>query len=266
MSDLLPPDIISQLRSRFGVRFDQLEPDQRLILATAASEGIVTHGRMNAVCDQHPVDLTRMLQGLVVDRFLIQTGRGRGTSYHLVGSKPLSPDSVFGPAKPQKTGALGGELEPLGGELEPLGGEFEPLGGELTPLGGELKPLGGELRGQEKIGGRGRIVDGLKYPLIDDLEVLSPEYASSLRAIAIYPNLVQRVPPAIMSYTIAKICERRYVTLKILAELLGREEKYLRDRIINPMIERSEISRAFPHAPNDPRQAYSSEGHLLEGK
>lgn len=255
MSDLLPAETISLLRVKFGTRFDALEPDQRLILATAATEGIVTHGRMNAICDQHPVDLTRMLQGLVGDKFLVQTGRGRGTSYHLLGSKLLSPDTVFGPAPGGNLRASEYAHTGLKGGPDGLGGDLGMLGGEQDQLGGDLGDIGGEQPG----GGHGRVVAGLRYPVIDDLDDLHPKYRAELTNLAIYCRLIQRVPPNVLSNTISSICEKRYVTLKVLSSLLSREEKYLRDRVINPMIERKEISRAFPHTPNDPRQAYTSE-------
>lgn len=244
MSDLLPAEIVQELRDTYGSRFDDLEPDQRLTLATAATEGIVTHARMSTVCGMHPVDLTRMLQGLVQEQFLRQTGRGRGAAYHLLGAASLTPDTVFGPDP----------VVPLGGELEPLGGELAPLGGELKAA--RRRPPDTTVPARLSHARFGRVVEGLDRPIIDDLRTIDPILQQALTAIAVKCVAYQRVSPATMSQIISEICTKRYVTLKVLSGLVRREEKYLRDRIINPMIERGEIVRAFPHAPNDPRQAY----------
>lgn len=262
MADLLPAEVIAELREMFGAPFDHLEPDERLILATAATEGLVNHARISSICDQHPVDLTRMLQGLVQEKFLAQTGRGRGAAYHLPGSNALTPDTVFGPAND-----TGGAIGQLGGELAALGGEQALLGGELRALGGEQTALGGELDAATAASeaavpnGQGRLVEGLRYPLIDDLGTLNPSLRRTLRGTAYYCQVVQRVPPKVMAGLIISLCTGRYVTLKVIAELVAREEKYLRDRIINPMIDRGQIVRAFPQSPNDPRQAYAAMDH-----
>lgn len=260
MADLLPSEVIEELRETFGSPFDSLEPDERLILATAATEGLVNHARMSTICDQHPVDLTRMLQGLVQGKFLAQTGRGRGAAYHIPGSGALTPDTVFGPANnvANAAGGLGGELGTLGGEQAGLGGELGALGGELSDLGGELAGAGIPPQGPLAPNDQGRLVDGLPYPLIDDLDKLSQGLRNALRSKAFYCHVVQRASPKIMSKIILALCQKRFVTLRVLADLVDREEKYLRDRIINPMIERGEILRAFPQSPNDPRQAYAA--------
>jgi ATP-dependent DNA helicase RecG len=53
-------------------------------LVTAEIEGEVSNSRMREVCDEHPADLTRILQGLVAKGFLDQLGQKRGASYQLL--------------------------------------------------------------------------------------------------------------------------------------------------------------------------------------
>lgn len=70
-------------RSRFAERFNQLTPLEVQTLVTADVEGVVSNPRMRMVCDEHPADLTKMLQGLVARGFLVRDGQGRWTTYRL---------------------------------------------------------------------------------------------------------------------------------------------------------------------------------------
>ena len=261
-SDLVPRQAIDYLKGLFGERFDTLSADQRLALATAHSEGTVTHGRMSTMCGLHSVDITRMLQGLVHDDMLVQVGRGRGSAYHLPGANSLSPDTVFGPT------AGGAMTSPTGGDDRPtLKGDLPSLVGDLTGLVGDLGSLKGDLgtlQGDLPTLNEGRIVEGLEKPLIDDLKAVQPSIGRRLRLKSIVASFTQRMPPSAMRNIVIDICQDHYLTIKVIAELLGRGEKYLRDIIINPMVEEGLIKRAFPHTPNDPRQAYTMAAKLEE--
>lgn len=95
MLDLLPEGVVEQLRERFGVRFESLEHTARLILATAAIEGVVSHNRFLEICDTHAHDLSQLLARLVREGFLVPDGRSRGMIYHLPGEQLPTPEQVF---------------------------------------------------------------------------------------------------------------------------------------------------------------------------
>jgi ATP-dependent DNA helicase RecG len=86
MVSLLPEDAIHKLRERFGSRLDGLGPLETQALVTAEVEGGVTNARMQEFCNEHPADLTKLLQGLVERSFLVQDGAKRGASYRLAAS------------------------------------------------------------------------------------------------------------------------------------------------------------------------------------
>ncbi len=93
MISLLPPEVEVRLSARFGERFATLTPLEIQTLATAEIEGVVSNPRMRMVCDHHPADLTKMLQGLVSKGFLVRDGQGRWTTYLLPASTHKGPDS-----------------------------------------------------------------------------------------------------------------------------------------------------------------------------
>jgi len=93
MVSLLPAESEARLRERFGERFNQLTPLEVQTLVTAEVEGMVSNPRMRVICDQHPADLTKMLQGLVGKGYLTRDGQGRWTTYRLATIPQIGPDS-----------------------------------------------------------------------------------------------------------------------------------------------------------------------------
>ena len=96
MLDLLPSDVMDTLKNRFDDnRFNTLNHQDRLILATAAIEGVISHPRLLEISTEHPHDLTLALQKLVKTGFLESSGHGNGTVYYILGVELPTPDEVF---------------------------------------------------------------------------------------------------------------------------------------------------------------------------
>ena len=98
---------------------------------------------------------------------------------------------------------------------------------------------------------------GSGEPVIDDLDGLDPSLRGQLDAIAARIGS-GRIAKELMGRVILALCDGRYLTLKVLAALLGRSENYLRQGYLNPLARIGSLSLAFPLAPNHPRQAYTS--------
>ena len=62
--------VMTSLKKLFSSKSDSLGQNERLTLAAAASERVVTHALVREMTVLHPFDLTRMLQDLVHDGFL----------------------------------------------------------------------------------------------------------------------------------------------------------------------------------------------------
>ena len=243
MEDLLPDGVVETLRNRFGQSFEGLSSSERVVLATAALETTVSHSRAMTLCEMHPVDMTKLLQGLVQGSFLEKVGQGRGTRYHLPGAPLVDPDQAF----------LGGQLEMASVvtlQSSDLAGEPSDLANEPS----ELRSGGSKILDAD---GRGRLLQGLDMPLVDDLEDLTPPHVAILTEIASGAT-GRRVPREQMEAVILTLCQGKYITLRVLAALLKRSEDYLRQGYLNPLVQGGKVRLAFPQKPNDPRQAYSS--------
>jgi len=196
---------------------------ERLVLTTAAIEGVVSHPRLLEISTDHPHDLTLALQRLVKADFLITSGHGRGTVYYIQGIRIATPDEVF------SGGTTFGDLEGSEQSSEGLSENSEGL-----------------------------VVEGLDMPVIHELDSLNPELLAELTTVASISRSNKQLKKAEMIETIGELCRGRYLTLKVLGELLNRSEDYLRQRVLNPLVEKRYLQRAFPATPNDPRQAYTT--------
>ena len=263
MEDLLPKEISDDLRERIGSTFEAMSPEQRIVLSTAAVERTMSHARAMTLCEMHPVDMTKMLQGLVQKGCLARVGQGRGSRYHLPEAEFPSLLDTFEArfaSEPPDLGPQSSDLEgrppDLGSQSSDLGGQFSDLGSQSSDLEGQPSDLEGEA---PKVGSPflGRRVPGLPLPLLDSLDDLDPVSHSRLVAIIARAS-GGRAPRELMIGVITDLCEGRYLTVRVLAQLLDRSEVYLRQGYINPLVRSGDLVPAFPQAPNDPRQGYTT--------
>jgi len=83
MVGLLPDESVQRLQRALGNQWQTLQPVEIQALVTADVEKRVTNARLREMCEEHPSDLTKTLQGLVGRGFLEQVGQKRWTSYRL---------------------------------------------------------------------------------------------------------------------------------------------------------------------------------------
>ncbi len=93
MISTLPEAVMDRLDRRFGPAFRALGADEIQALTAAEVEGEITNQRLQNMLTLHRVDITRMLNGLVREGFLIQDGYGRWTRYYPVLEGADSPDT-----------------------------------------------------------------------------------------------------------------------------------------------------------------------------
>jgi ATP-dependent DNA helicase RecG len=95
--------------------------------------------------------------------------------------------------------------------------------------------------------------------VIVDLHMLSPEELDRLRVLAAPVAMRDRATPETLKRTVLTLCDHHCLSLRALAELLGRHPDGvdLRRRILNSLVGSGQLLRIYPN-PNDPRQAYRS--------
>ena len=234
MVDLLPNVVVAALKKSFGSKFDSLGQNERLTLAAAASERVVTHARVREMTALHPFDLTRMLQDLVRDGFLEAHNQGRGAVYCLPGASLPRPEEVFGDGSEQSYSSSAHLI------LRSAHLVDDAIANEYRDAEGRLQ------------------ADLLDAPVIDSLEKLSPSFLTELEKLAIEPRTKGKLPVETMKEVVLSICTGHYVTLSCLSKLVNRDADAFRQQYLKPLAKDGKLRLAFPTAPTHAKQAYRS--------
>jgi hypothetical protein len=259
MLDLLPEAVVARLRATMGERFDSASALERMILATAAIEGVVNHPRMAAICGEHPHDLSLALARLERDGLLKSQGQYRSKVYHLPGAAPISPEQVF------TLGLTSVSVEGSSGGSDPSSGHNGASSGHNGDRSGASDASAATGTTLSQASSR-RDRDGclvsphLEAPIVDDLSELAPGIREELEARASLPREKKRLrDPVVMGQVILAVCQGRYLRLNVLAELLQRHPDYLRRNHLDELVKTRRIRRAFPATPTHEMQSYRTE-------
>jgi hypothetical protein len=233
MLDLFPEKIVNALRQSLGSQFDRLPELERLILASAATEQVITHRRMTEISTDHTHDLTLAFQHLMKEGLLESDGRGRGTVYHLPGQSLPSADQAFSQSVVISIADKGTSDTSLGYNDVSLGhNERHPLGW-LT-------------------------IEGLSKPLIDNLNLVSEDIKNSLISQAKKARAQKRLNKREMIQIVLTLCSDYYLTQQVLAKLLNRSPLALRKNTLKSLLDQGKLTLAFPQTPTHSKQAYTT--------
>ena len=83
MFSIIPEDTLSDLKKLFGDNVETLGKDELTALAVCHIEGDITNNRLQYVIDKHKTDITKMLQDLCKNGYLIPENKSRWTTYRL---------------------------------------------------------------------------------------------------------------------------------------------------------------------------------------
>lgn len=240
MADLLPEDVLAQLRERFGAQFDALDYAGRLVMATVALERVVSHNRLLEICGGHSHDLSLLLARLVKLSLLASDGRSRGMVYFLPGEALPTPEQVFvGPAL-WGAGNIGSSSEHSG-----VTSEYSDASSEYSILANSQRDRQGRL-----------VTPHLDAPIIDDLSLLDQDLLKTLEQTAEDPRQKERLASGRMEQIVMALCRDHFVTLSALALLVNRHPNGLRQQYLSKMVRDGRVLLAFPTKPTHERQAY----------
>lgn len=216
---LLPESALAELDRRFGAQWRTLSEIQRLALSTVCVEGVVDHSRLKSITAEHSSDITKALSGLVRDGFLESSGVTRSTSYCFIGNT---------------------------NKMELLD-DFDILKSFFA--------------NSEQIAANSEQM----APNSEQMAASSEQIQLAPEAVLLADNLAEqvknrsKVSQQTMKSAILEICKVDYVTLKELAEKLGRSPDTLRVHYLNEMVKTGELNYKYSESPNHPGQAYKTQ-------
>ena len=273
MLELFPEGVMDQLTEMFGNDFLHLPKLERLILATVATEQVTTHSRVCEITTRHARDVTAALQQLAKQGFLIASGHGRGTVYHLPGESLPIPEQVFG-------GTITGAKAGAGLPNMPSGAESGYPPSRVSSVDSVASSVDNATSsahnaassvdsGSRSVDSRGRSADSgehdqhgrlvtstLSAPMIHDLDDLTPDFREALEAQADLPRRKRRVEPTEFERVILALCTGHFITRSCLAQLLRRNPDTLRNQYLKRMLKERRLVQAFPQVPTHGMQAY----------
>jgi predicted HTH transcriptional regulator len=235
MTSLIPEDAVAELEAHIGPRFRELSELERMALITATVEGMVNHTRLREISTEHPADISKKLSILVRDSLLVSEGNGRGTVYFV----PWHSQGRAEFADLQTT-----EPRILTTEPRILTTEPPSLTTEPRILTTEPPSLTTEPRNIPPV-------------IWLDIHDLPSELLNKLSELALPVRNKQRVKASIMHHVVMRLCSGHFLSPRVLANLLNRDQKDLAKRILPTMVENNLLKRAYPN-PHHPRQAYTT--------
>ena len=191
MVSLIPDDTFRALEGHFGKDgVARLHPAELQALATAQIEGAVSNVRLKELVDEHPVDITRLLQKLCEQGFLVSDNRRRWTTYRI--QRPGLP--LFDAAQ-----ALDSQhKEPDSQHKEPNSQHKEPNSQHKEPNSQHLKnmaePVAGSQRAkQEQV--RATILDlcSERFLTVSELSILLRRHPGGLQQRYIAPMVREKL-------------------------------------------------------------------------
>jgi len=231
---LLQPDTIEHLKVLFGSRIDALSPKQVQALAIAREEGTVSNRRLQSISTEHPVEIGRMLQGLVEHGFLQSDNRRRWTTYRLVGEEQMAgahQASLFDSSK------QGDSVHSEGDSIR-SGGDSIRSGGDSI----RSDPADSAHKGQDSVRSGG---DSVHTDL--EMDAIAQPIASR-----------QRAPTALVRQAILRLCMGRFLSAEQLGRLLKRHPVRIRHAYLKPLVTEGLLRLRFPGSTTRPDQAYTT--------
>jgi len=129
MVSLIPEESLARLEETFGRTLSEFSKHEVQALVTAEVEGSVDNARMRQICSLHPVEVTRLLQGLVAKGALHQEGQARWSRYRLSAFPGSEHKGGGSEHKGEGSEHKGDGSEHKGGGSEHKAGGFEHKGG-----------------------------------------------------------------------------------------------------------------------------------------
>lgn len=220
MVSLIPPESEARLRKMFGADFETLAPLEVQTLVTADLEGEVSNSRLQLFCQEHPAELTRILQNLTAQGYLEKFGQKRQTYYRL----PAWRASVATPPT-----SNGGPPTAPGTPPTTLG--TPPTTPATPPIAAATPPTA---------------------------SATPPTEEEQLLAIAQPAREKPRLAPELTKAIIRRLCSGRHLDAARIADLMRRDAEKMRERFLNPMVAAGELALRYPAVPNHPQQSYTT--------
>jgi len=233
---ILPDETLQSLRVLFGDNVDTLGKDELTILAICHIEGEITNNRLQYMIDKHRTDITKILQELCKDGYLLSENKSRWTTYHLNTDFLVSNDEQVAPNLGTSDTNLSTSDTNLGtSNLVTSGANLDTSNEDTSNLDSTNKDTSNvDTSNVESSSEDTSNVDSSN-------EETSNEDSSKSNKLA---------------FSILEICKDNYMSIEEISKKINRSIRHLQNRIIPTLVKQGKLTRLYPNAPNHPQQKY----------
>ena len=218
MESIMPKSIIDELDIRLGIDIKSLPSDYQLVLAVALAEKQISNERLRYILDLHKSEITILLQQMCKQKLLISDGYGRGTTYML----PTVNDSV------DKRNP--GTVIPTNVDTSTTNVDTSITNVDTSITNVDTSTTNVDTSTTN-----------------EDTSVFSERLQAILKK--------QRFSLHEMIFAVCEISSN-WISIQQMAQLLHKDEKYLKNTVIPRLLGDGILEREFPLTPNHPSQRY----------
>jgi len=221
MFSVIPDGTLTDLKQQFGASVEALGKDELTALAVCHIEGEITNNKLQYNIDKHRSDITKMLQDLCKNNYLISENRGRWTTYRLNPNSTKNVDSSQDLA-------------------QNVDSSFNASSSK-SGISGD-KPFSSEEKNVDT-----SHVDTSHV----DTSAIDGSHVDTSVETAVYKeksSIQQRIMEA---------CQEEYISVEEIAQKVNRAVKYLKNRVIPEMVKGGYLVKLYPQT-NHPQQKYIS--------
>ncbi|MDD2306825.1 MAG: putative DNA binding domain-containing protein [Prolixibacteraceae bacterium] len=240
---ILPEETLISLRELFGNRVDLLGKVELNILAICQIEGEVNNNRLQDSINLHRTDITKILQELCKEGFLISENKSRWTTYHL--------NTNFANPAESETDSKVDTSEQMVDSSQTLTPNLDTSEQKVD----SSNPLSNKTESATKK------VDSLQTltPNLDSYQTLTPKLDTSKQKAKKSAKVnAKKLPKEELYELIINTCKTEYITTEQIALAVKRSPAYLQNEILPYLVNSGKLQRLFPDNPNNPNQAYKA--------
>ncbi len=240
---IIPDETVISLRNLFGDRVDTLGKDELNILAICDIEGEVNNNRLQDSIDKHKTDITKILQELCKEGFLISENKSRWTTYHL-NSNFVNHTVSDVETKVDSSQTLTPNLDTFVQKVDnynPLTTKSESTVQKVDSLQTLTPNLDTNMQKVESSNTLTPKLDTLKTKAKKTAKVKSKKLSKE----ELYGLII-------------KACLSEYITIEQIALAVEKSPAYLQNEVVPYLVNSGKLKRLYPDNPNNPNQAYKA--------
>jgi len=228
----IPKDTLVKLKSIFGESIDSLGKDELNILSTCEIEGEVSNTRLQYMIDLHRADITKILQELCKEGYLLSDSKGRWTTYHL------------------NTQFLELKMDISVDIVDTSENNVDTSANNVATSANNRDTS----ENNRDTSVNNRDTSDNNVDTFDNNRNTSENNRDTLTSF----EKRSWVKKEVMENIILNICKSEYKTLEELAISIDRNPKYVKNNIIPKLIDSGRLERLYPTKINHPHQAYKT--------